>query len=45
MEIPKKQSAKSTFMTLKECLNSKAYLKALDRMIQIERNSIKNNNW
>lgn len=42
METPKKQNAQNTSNMLKRALNDKAYLKALDRMIQIQKNALKN---
>lgn len=42
MEAPNKQSAPSTSLTLKECLNDPDYLRALDIIVQAQKNAIKN---
>ena len=41
MENPKKNSARSTCLTLKECLNDEDYLRAFDIMVKAQKNAIK----
>lgn len=42
METPNKQNARSTSLTLKECLKNPDYLRALDTIIRAQKNAIKN---
>lgn len=41
MENPKKQPVQGTSNTLKQCLQNKDYLKALEKMIRASKNAIK----
>lgn len=42
METPKKQDVRSTSNTLKQHLQNEAYLRALDMIERIEKNTYKN---
>lgn len=41
METPKKNSARGTYRTLRQCLTDEEYLNALNRMEQVQKNFLK----